>query len=118
MKTLSTLIILFSLQTMVSQVIIGGVPERDADGNPIFKAMLEIRNPPGDPEKVTKSGVLIPRYASNNLPSIPTTVADDPDTEADETVNLGWDDDLQHYRKEIHVCLPRKMVPPALVHEI
>ena len=89
MKTLSALIILFSMQTMVSQVIIGGVPERDADGNPIFKAMLEIRNPPGDPEKVTKSGVLIPRYASNNLPSIPTTVADDPDTEADETVN--WD---------------------------
>lgn len=87
MKTLSTLIILFSLQTMVSQVIIGGVPERDADGNPIFKAMLEIRNPkaPG----ATKSGVLIPRYTSNNLPSIPTTVVDDPDTEADETVN--WD---------------------------
>ena len=33
---------------MVSQVIIGGVPERDADGKQnhiIFKAMLEIRNP-------------------------------------------------------------------------
>ena len=33
------------MQTMVSQVIIGGVPERDADGNPYLKAMLEIRNP-------------------------------------------------------------------------
>lgn len=87
MKTLSSLIILFSMQTMVSQVIIGGVPERDAHGNPIFKAMLEIRNPPGDPEKVTKSGVLIPSYES--LPDIPTTVADDPNTETDETVN--WD---------------------------
>lgn len=87
MKTLSTLIILFSLQTMVSQVIIGGVPERDADGNPIFKAMLEIRNPKA--AGATKSGVLIPRYASSNLPSIPTTVADDPDTTEDETVN--WD---------------------------
>ena len=30
---------------MVSQVIIGGVPERDANGNPKFEAMLEIRNP-------------------------------------------------------------------------
>ena len=87
MKTLSTLIILFSLQTMVSQVIIGGVPERDADGNPIFKAMLEIRKTKAP--DATKSGVLIPRYASNNLPSIPTTEADDPDTEEDETVN--WD---------------------------
>ena len=86
MKTLSTLIILLSLQTMVSQVIIGGVPERDADGNPIFKAMLEIRNPKAS--DATKSGVLIPRYASNNLPSIPTTVADDTGTE-EETVN--WD---------------------------
>lgn len=88
MKTLSSLIILFSMQTMVSQVIIGGVPEeRDADGNPIFKAMLEIRNPIGNANEVTKSGVLIPSYAS--LPDIPTTVADDPNTETDETVN--WD---------------------------
>lgn len=77
------------MQTMVSQVIIGGVPERDADGNSIFKAMLEIRNPKGKANEVTKSGVLIPRYASTNLPSIPTTVADDPNTETDETVN--WD---------------------------
>ena len=73
---------------MVSQVIIGGVPkEYDNEGNPKFKAMLEIRNPKAP--DATKSGVLIPRYASNKLPSIPTTVADDPDTETDETVN--WD---------------------------
>lgn len=87
MKTLSSLIILFSMQTMVSQVIIGGVPGRDADGNPKFEAMLEIRNPIGNANEVTKSGVLIPSYAS--LPDIPTTVADDPNTETDETVN--WD---------------------------
>ena len=85
MKTLSTLIILFSLQTMVSQVIIGGIPERDADGNPIFKAMLEIRNPEGEANEVTKSGVLIPRYTSDDLPD----VTDDPNTEEDESVN--WD---------------------------
>ena len=85
MKTLSSLIILFSLQTMVSQVIIGGVPGRDADGNPEFNAMLEIRNPKAP--NVTKSGVLIPHFAS--LPDIPRTVADDPDTAEDETVN--WD---------------------------
>jgi hypothetical protein len=87
MKTLSTLIILFFLQTMVSQVIIGGVPEHDANGNPIFKAMLEIRNPKAP--DATKSGILIPRYASINLPTIPTEVADETDTETDETVN--WD---------------------------
>ena len=71
------------MQTMVSQVIIGGVPEPDAHGNPIFKAMLEIKNTGG----AKQSGVLIPRYES--LPDIPTTVADDPNTETDETVN--WD---------------------------
>lgn len=85
MKILSTLIILFSLQTIVSQVIIGGVPERDNEGNPKFNAILEIRNPKGNVNEVTKSGVLIPRYPSDDLPDF----TDDPNTEEDETVN--WD---------------------------
>ena len=83
MKTLSSLIILFSLQTMVSQVIIGGVPKNDANGNPEFNAMLEIINPKGN---ATKSGVLIPHYTSDDLPDI----QDDPTTsEVDESLN--WD---------------------------
>ena len=87
MKTFCTLFFLFSFQTIFSQVIIGGVPERDQDGNPVFKAMLEIRNPKAS--GAIKSGILIPRYETNNLPDIPKTTADDPNTEADETVN--WD---------------------------